>query len=99
VQFPTPSQAAECDGPCWRPSYDPEACDCGLRERAHTGPAPAAYILRVQALHGMGLIQAAAVFGALGYKHRALMTTLGFLDWLDVAPIEELDHFASASSP
>lgn len=47
----------------------------------------------------MGLIQAAAVFGALGYKHRALMTTLGFLDWLDVAPIEELDHFASASSP
>jgi len=96
VKFPTPSQAAECDGPCWQPSYNPEACDCGLRERAHTGPAPAAYVLHVEALSGMGLIQPAAVFEALGYKHPALMTTLEFLDWLDSASIEELNHFASA---
>jgi hypothetical protein len=50
-------------------------------------------------LREKGLITAAALFGALGYKHPALMTTLEFLDWLDVASIEELDHFASASSP
>jgi len=96
MKFPTPSQAAECDGPCWRPSYDPEACDCGLRERACTGPAPAAYSQRILALSEMGLIQAAAVFGALGYRDPALMTTLEFLDWLDSASIEELNHFASA---
>ena len=29
--FPTPSQAAECGGPCYEGSYCPEACDCGLR--------------------------------------------------------------------
>ena len=28
--FPTPSQAAECGGPCYEGSYCPEACDCGL---------------------------------------------------------------------
>ena len=28
--FPTPSQAAECGGPCYEGSYSPEACDCGL---------------------------------------------------------------------
>jgi hypothetical protein len=96
MKFPTPSQAAECSGPCWWPGYNPEACDCGLRERACTGPAPAAYMQRLLVLQEKGLITAAAVFGALGYKHPALMTTLEFLDWLDVASIEELNHFASA---
>ena len=28
--FPTPSQAAECGGPCYEGNYCPEACDCGL---------------------------------------------------------------------
>lgn len=28
--FPTPSQAAECGGPCYAGGYCPEACDCGL---------------------------------------------------------------------
>ena len=28
--FPTPSQAAECGGPCYEGSYCPEVCDCGL---------------------------------------------------------------------
>jgi hypothetical protein len=36
------------------------------------------------------------VFEVLGYKDPALMTTLEFLDWLDSASIEELNHFASA---
>jgi hypothetical protein len=34
MKFPTPSQAAECDGPCWQPSYDPDACNCGLKEHS-----------------------------------------------------------------
>jgi hypothetical protein len=95
MKFPTPSQAAECDGPCWQPSYDPEACDCGLRERACTGPSSTAYSLQVFALSEMHLIRPRAVFEVLGYKDPALMTTLEFLDWLDAASIEELNHFAS----
>ena len=35
--FPTPSQAAECGGPCYEGSYCPEVCDCGL----YQPPAPA----------------------------------------------------------
>jgi len=32
--FPTPSQAAECGGPCYEGNYCPEACDCGLYQRS-----------------------------------------------------------------
>lgn len=28
--YPTPSQAAECGGPCYEPLYCPEACNCGV---------------------------------------------------------------------
>ena len=35
--FPTPSQAAECGGPCYEGSYCPEACDCGLYQPPHSG--------------------------------------------------------------
>lgn len=40
MKFPTPSQAAECSGPCWTPWYDPNACDCGLKD--YPGLAPTA---------------------------------------------------------
>ena len=35
--FPTPSQAAECGGPCYEGNYCPEACDCGLYHPPRTG--------------------------------------------------------------
>ena len=38
--FPTPSQAAECGGPCYEGNYCPKACDCGLYQRSALAEQP-----------------------------------------------------------
>ena len=39
--FPTPSQAAECGGPCYEGSYCPGACDCGVYQPPALAEPPA----------------------------------------------------------
>ena len=50
--FPTPSQAAECGGPCYEGNYCPEACDCGLYQRSALAEPPGGPTLMERALAG-----------------------------------------------